>query len=268
MIWPPDDRIRRAFAETAKRYDDLARRRFRRIATEMIAAAGVNRKDRILDVACGSGLVARVLSERGLPKPVGLDISMDLLRLAPPGPLVCADAMGIPARSQRFDVVLCSLGIQMFEDPDVALREMHRVLVDGGRIGLTSWSASGVLDLDRAAVDALDEFLQGRPGYDPSRWRVPQTFIGTEQEMIEALRDNGFTAPEIRARRKRSAFRDSHHYLDMLSIFPAVWARLNSLAEPDLIEARDVTAAAIEREVGHSGPFEILDEVLISTARR
>jgi ubiquinone/menaquinone biosynthesis C-methylase UbiE len=268
MIWPPDDRVRRAFADTAKRYDDLARRRFRRIAREMIDAAAVSRRDHILDVACGSGLVARVLTEKGLPRPVGLDISMELMQLAPPGPLVCADAMNLPMKDEVYDVVLCSLGIQMFRDPDTALKEMHRVLKEGGRVALTEWGRNTQTDIDEALFHELSSILQDKDDHDPSRWLVPQVVIGEAQEMKEAFLDNGFREPEVRARRKRSAFRDAAHYFDMMSVFPGVWARLNSLTHSEAEIARDRAINAIEEQIGHAGTFEVIDEVLISTARR
>lgn len=268
MIWPPDDRVRRAFADTAKRYDDLARRRFRRIAREMIEAAEVSRRDHILDVACGSGLVARVLIEKGLPQPVGLDISMELLELAPPGALVCADALNIPMRDEIYDIVLCSLGIQMFRDPDVALIQMRRVLKDGGRVALTEWGRNSQVDIDEALFQELSSILQDREDHDPARWLVPQVVIGEEDEMKQALIDNGFRNPKVRARRKRSAFRDAAHYFDMMSVFPGVWARLNALSHSDAEDARRRAISAIEQQVGHSGTFEVMDEVLISTARR
>lgn len=234
----------------------------------MIDAAGVSRRDRILDVACGSGLVARVLTEKGLPHPVGLDISVELLHLAPKSPLVCADAMNIPMKDELFEVVLCSLGIQMFRDPDVALKEMHRVLKDGGRIALTEWGRNSQTDIDEVLFKELSSILQDKDDHDPSRWLVPQIVIGEEEEMKQAFLDNGFREPEVRARRKRSAFRDAAHYFDMMSVFPGVWARLNSLSLSDAEVARERAISAIEDQLGHSGTFEVIDEVLISTARR
>ena len=234
----------------------------------MIDAAAVTRRGRILDVACGSGLVSRVLTEKGLPRPIGLDISIELLQLAPPGPLVCADAMNIPVKGQLFDVVLCSLGIQMFRDPDIALREMHRVLKDGGRIGLTEWGRNSQADIDEVLFKELSSILHDKNDHDPSRWLVPQVVIGEEEEMKQALVDNGFHDPEVRARRKRSAFRNAAHYFDMMSVFPGVWARLNSLSISEAEIARDRAISAIEDQLGHSGTFEVIDEVLISTARR
>lgn len=268
MIWPPDDRVRRAFAETAERYDDLARRRYRRVAREVLAAAGVRRGDRVLDVASGSGLVGRVMRDVGLPEPVELDISIDLLRLSPTPRRIAADASSMPLKDQSFDAVVSNLGIQMLEDPVRGLIEIHRVLRPGGRVGLSTWGEGhSTVELDRAAIETLEEHLRRRPGYDPAAWSIPQLVINTVEEMDEALAESGFEDREVRTRRKRGAFRDSEHYFETLAVNPSGWARLNALDE-DAAEARRAAIAAVEGAVGHPGPFEIYEEVLIASGSR
>lgn len=269
MTWPPDDRVRRAFAETATRYDDLARRRFRRIAIEMVRAAGVRRGDRMLDVACGSGLVGRVLTERGLPEPVGLDISPALLRLALLSRRIAADATRMPIADETFDVVLCSLGVQMFEDPDRGLAEMCRVLRPHGRLALTTWGEqNSSVPLDEAAYREMNTLLARQADYDPARWEVRQILIATPEELEEALADAGFRDVRVDVRRKRTAFRGVDHYFDMLAIFPGTWARLEALGWDLAGEARARACDAIRSVLGRDGPFEVYEEVLIAAARR
>jgi SAM-dependent methyltransferase len=267
-VWPPDDRVRRAFAETAKRYDDLARRRYRRVAREVIAAAGVRRGDLVLDVASGSGLVGRVMLDAGLPEPIELDISIDLLRLSPAGRRIAADAGAMPLKDEVFDVVVSNLGIQMLEDPVRGLVEIHRLIRPGGRVGLSTWGEGhSTGELDRAAIGTLEEHLSRRPGYDPAAWSIPQIVINTVDEMDEALADAGFEGREVHPRRKRGAFRGADHYFETLVVHPAGWARLNTLGD-DAAEARAAAVAAVEKAVGHTGPFEIYEEVLIASGHR
>lgn len=105
--------------------------------------------ERVLDVACGTGVVARVAAKhvgsRG--KVVGLDINPAMLAIArslPPAPgavvewrEASADAMPFP--DAAFDVEFCQLGLQYFPDRPAALREMRRVLVGRGRLVLMVW---------------------------------------------------------------------------------------------------------------------------------
>jgi ubiquinone/menaquinone biosynthesis C-methylase UbiE len=102
--------------------------------------------DRLLDVACGTGIVARLAKERlgesGVV--VGVDLSPAMLAVAR---RVGAgidwregDAGALPLRQgERFDVVVCQQGLQFFPDRAAAAREMRRALVEGGRLAVSTW---------------------------------------------------------------------------------------------------------------------------------
>lgn len=109
--------------------------------------------ERVLDVACGTGVVARLASQRVGPAGtvVGLDLNPGMLAVAAASSAVGQAPTGAPIRWQEasatrmplpdssFDIVYCQLGLQFFPDRAAALREMHRVLVPGGRLGLMVW---------------------------------------------------------------------------------------------------------------------------------
>jgi ubiquinone/menaquinone biosynthesis C-methylase UbiE len=99
--------------------------------------------ERVLDVACGTGVVARLASQSVGSAGVvaGLDINPGMLAVGrsttPPGMAIdwheaSAEAMPLPDGS--FDVVLCQMGLQFMSEKDAALREMRRVLAPGGRL--------------------------------------------------------------------------------------------------------------------------------------
>jgi SAM-dependent methyltransferase len=110
--------------------------------------------ERVLDVACGTGVVARLAAQRvgGTGQVVGLDLNPGMLAVAagvaPPAsptwaPITWreASALALPLADATFDIVYCQLGLQFFADRPVALREMARVLVPGGRVALMVWRA-------------------------------------------------------------------------------------------------------------------------------
>jgi ubiquinone/menaquinone biosynthesis C-methylase UbiE len=113
------------------------------LATDLIDIAALRPGERVLDVACGTGVVARLAAERvGATGTVaGIDINPGMLAVArsvtPPGMSIewyetSAEAISLP--DETFDVVLCQLGLQFFPDKLAALREMRRVLTPGGRL--------------------------------------------------------------------------------------------------------------------------------------
>lgn len=119
-------------------------------AQELLAAAPPRPADRVLDVACGTGAVTRLVLERlgEDGRVVGLDVSPGMLDMArttvadPRATWLEGSAAVLPLPAASFDVVLCQQGLQYFPDRPTALREMARVLIPGGRLGLSVFCAS------------------------------------------------------------------------------------------------------------------------------
>jgi ubiquinone/menaquinone biosynthesis C-methylase UbiE len=117
----------------------------RPLADDLIEVAGLRQGERVLDVACGTGVVTRLAADRVCPKGsvAGLDVNPGMLKVArvetPPDLAVYwyeASAEAMPLPDSAYDVVLCQMGLQFIPDKLAALREMRRVLAAGGRIHL------------------------------------------------------------------------------------------------------------------------------------
>ena len=112
-------------------------------AQELLARAALHAGERVLDVACGTGIVARLAAQRVGPSGyvMGVDLNAAMIETArtqtpPAGAPVEwreGDAHALPCADATFDVVCCQQGLQFFPDKPHALREMHRVLGPGGR---------------------------------------------------------------------------------------------------------------------------------------
>ena len=102
--------------------------------------------DRVLDIACGTGIVARLAQALVGPSGtvVGVDVSPGMLEVARKvGPEVTwhdGSALALPvADGERFDVVTCQQGLQFFPDRAAAASEMRRALGPGGRLAVATW---------------------------------------------------------------------------------------------------------------------------------
>jgi ubiquinone/menaquinone biosynthesis C-methylase UbiE len=102
--------------------------------------------DRVLDIACGTGIVARVARERlgDAAYVVGIDISSDMLAIAraiEPGiDWRQGNAAALPLKpGEQFDIVICQQGMQFFPDKPAAAAEMRRALATGGRLAVATW---------------------------------------------------------------------------------------------------------------------------------
>jgi ubiquinone/menaquinone biosynthesis C-methylase UbiE len=118
---------------------------FREWARSMVTAAQVRSGERILDVACGTGIVAREVLERIGPtgEVAGVDADPGMVtvaaRLAPQVQYRQGIAESLPFPDSSFDAVLCQFGLMFFKDRVAALKEMLRVLRPGGRMAVAVW---------------------------------------------------------------------------------------------------------------------------------
>lgn len=116
----------------------------RPLAERLVAEAQLHPGERVLDVACGTGIVTRLAAERVGPSGsvAGLDVNAGMLSVARsvaagsevPIRWYETTAESIPLPDETFDVVFCQLGLMFVADKQAAVREMRRVAVRGGRI--------------------------------------------------------------------------------------------------------------------------------------
>jgi ubiquinone/menaquinone biosynthesis C-methylase UbiE len=172
-------------------------------APGLVALAALQPGERVLDLACGTGLVARLAGPKVGPtgKVTGLDLNAGMLTVArslssPPGAPITwiegsAVAMDLPNAS--FDVILCQQGLQFFPDKPAALRELHRVLVPGGRVVLSVWKSAGPYNF--AVSKALERYVGVETA---TRYRAQRSAPDAE-ELRRLLVEAGFRKVHIRS---------------------------------------------------------------------
>lgn len=131
---------------------------------------------RVLDIACGTGIVARVAKERlgGIGYVAGIDISPDMLAVArtvaPDIDWREGNASALPLRDgEQFDVVVCQQGLQFFPDKPAAVAEMRRALARSGTLAVATWRSDEEIpffrELRRVAERHLGPVADQRYGY-------------------------------------------------------------------------------------------------------
>ena len=133
--------VRQLFSTIADRYDlitaVLSYGQDARWKRRLIELARLQRGERALDLACGTGDLAFAAAARGA-RVVGLDITHRMLQLAVQksraAEFITGDMTSLPFRSQTFDVVTTGYGLRNVPDLNLAIDEIARVLRPGGRL--------------------------------------------------------------------------------------------------------------------------------------
>lgn len=115
------------------------------VAAELLRAAALRPGERVLDVGCGTGIVARLAAEAVGPegRVAGLDVEPGMLAVARSAVAglniewIEASAESIPLAEESVDVVLCQMSLQFVPDRARAVDEMRRVLAPDGRLVLS-----------------------------------------------------------------------------------------------------------------------------------
>ena len=165
--------------------------------------------ERVLDVACGTGIVARIAAARVGPtgSVVGVDLNPGMLNVArsivstdvrSDGPLHWQEASAdkLPFPDGSFDVVYCQLGLQFFADRAAALREMRRVLDAEGRLALMVWQGIHESPGFAALADALEQHV----GQAAATIMRAPFGLSNSDELAALVRAAGFQGIEIQQR--------------------------------------------------------------------
>lgn len=148
-------RVRVMFSGIARRYDLLNHllsgnvdKRWRRKAARALESSLIEGAC-VLDVACGTGDLSLVLAEAGAARIIGLDFCRPMLEIARRKavaqsrsiPFVEGDALRLPFADETFDAVTIAFGLRNLAGVADGLRELRRVLKEGGRLAVLEFSS-------------------------------------------------------------------------------------------------------------------------------
>lgn len=208
--------------------------------------------ERVLDLACATGTVARAVASRigEEGRVVGVDLDEDMLsvardRAASEGVSVewrREDAAELDLPDDAFDLVLCQQGVQFFTDPGAALRETRRVLDHEGRLALNVWQPLERHPVYASLLGAEAEYLDAELDVVAR----PFTFGGAER-LRDLLEDAGFDEVEITERTLEVEFPEPETFVALTVMAGA--AVVPELA-PDDEEEREALIRYVTEESG------------------
>jgi 2-polyprenyl-3-methyl-5-hydroxy-6-metoxy-1,4-benzoquinol methylase len=257
----------------AERYEQFLTPIMLPLVATLVERADVEEGASVLDVACGTGFLARTVAARIGPdsRVAATDVNAGMLAVAASrtrsdgAPIEWheAAAENQPFDEEEFDYVFCQQGLQFVPDLHAALTECTRVLRLGGTFGATVWSSMDHSPYMEAQYEALREALgekataslRGAFALDEDRLRATATAAGLTDIVIAEMRPT-IKLPALPA-----------YAADHLSALP--WgASLVQRGQEALDEAADDMTERLSAYRAEDGTMEVPFGVLVLMARR
>jgi ubiquinone/menaquinone biosynthesis C-methylase UbiE len=244
-------------------------------AEDLLDRAQPRKGDAVLDIACGTGIVARLAAKRmGRGLATGLDLNAAMLAVARRAPTEGApiisiegSALDLPFPANTFDMALCQQGLQFVPDQRKALGEIYRVLKGGGRAALSVYGRIERTPGANAFALALDDVV----GRNASRIKRGEHSFTDATQLETLLRDSGFNAVDVQT-------------VEQTIVCPSVldYVRFQLLATPTVLlkdrteHEREATISSIaSKTAALSGPamleggkFTFPQEAYVAIAQR
>jgi len=245
-----------------------------RWAEDLIERARLCAGEAVLDVACGTGVVARLAAKAtGDGHVTGLDVNAGMLAVArgvrsegAPITWIEGSALDLPFAAETFDVVFCQLGLQFFPDQRQALLEMRRVLRSSGRAALSVYSPIERTPGANAFVIALDEVL----GVHASRIKRGEHAFADPAQLKTLLQGAGFAAVDVQTVVQTISFPSVRDYVRFQLVATPMTVLLANKTEPE----RQAIISSVASRVTtlctpamlDGGGFTFVQEAYVATA--
>jgi ubiquinone/menaquinone biosynthesis C-methylase UbiE len=248
-----------SFASPAQAYEKIfVPAMFGALADRLLAREPVRAGDRVLDLACGTGAVARRLAPMVGPsgRLVAADLRDAMLAVArslprPEGAPIewrQADATKLPFDDHTNDRVICQHGLQIFDDRAKALAEVRRVLTPGGKVVASVWKSLDVHPLWKALTEAEARLL-GPLGVTYEEAAMP-FLLGDSDELRRLFEEAGFVGIEIGELTLEGSFAAATFVRDVEFAYSAIMPQFAS--NPRAFDAYVETVERDMRDVIHA----------------
>jgi len=239
--------ISEAYGQHSEKYSSILEPMLKPMADEIIALGRVKPGETVLDLATGSGHIARAASQ-STSAVVGVDLSAGFLAIArqlSAGkiPLVAGDAHWLPFKDRSFGLVTCGISLSHFPDVSSALREILRVLRPEGRFITSAWGNASESPARDAAFEVRKHYLEDQD----------VTFEGSFSEDLWAdvnrgcttLEEDGFVDVQVTTLPLAGEYRDASEALEAAFAWPVFRYRIAKLNFADQEQLWRESQAAI-----------------------
>lgn len=200
---------------------------FEPLTERVLAVAAPAAGERVIDVACGTGILTRRAAAHAGPRGrvVGVDINPAMIETAraiqaeddsAPIEYREGDGTALDEPSGARDVAYCQQGLQFFVDPPAGAHELRRVVRDGGRAVVAVWQGIDRHPLYAALADAEEPHLAAL-GVSLSREELIAPFsLGDADDLRDLLTGAGFADIELSTDSIEARFADADRFVERL----------------------------------------------------
>ena len=212
-----DQNTPKELVEAGRGYENLfVPALFAQWTKHLIEAAGIREGSHVLDIACGTGVLARhALSTTGPSgRVVGIDPAPGMLAVAkeiePSIDWVLCGAESLELEDETVDSVISQFGMMFFQDRQKSAKEMFRVLKPGGSLAIAVWNS---VEQNPAYSDIISVLQEQVGTAAADALRLPYS-LGNADEVTAVLDDSGFSGISVETKVEPARFPSSRHMVE------------------------------------------------------
>jgi ubiquinone/menaquinone biosynthesis C-methylase UbiE len=242
------ERIAEAYGSYSREYASILEPILQPMAEQIVTLGRLKGDERVLDLAAGTGLIARTAASH-VRIALGVDISWGALQQAQrlgAGriPWVTGDAHRLPFKDGTFDLITCGVSLSHFSRIQTALEEVYRALRPGGQLITSAWGSGGSNPAKAAAVEVRKKYLEDREliyqgNFSEDLWADPE-------RGGETLRQAGFARVQVTTQLLSGEYVSHAQAVEAALAWPLTRYRIAQLDPSDQERLEAETADAIK----------------------